>query len=171
MGFKRRWQPSASQRRKYAERMRAIEAAQTESAPEDYSIDCTGDCCNGDEIAFFNAGKSDERLYGIIVNDSYGAAKQQHTFTIELLDGEKMMIKGRNLYKMGVLRKNGLTRQKGKQFWTKNTKGGTRQGREQRPGNRLKLTDKRGSMISPMKQMMTKQWQECRDGFNFVNSR
>ena len=31
--------------------------------------------------------------------------KQQHTFTIELLDGSKMLIKGRNLYKNGVLRR------------------------------------------------------------------
>ncbi|WVZ21889.1 hypothetical protein V8G54_000433 [Vigna mungo] len=50
---------------------------------------------------------------GRIVKESYGAAKQQHTFTIEVLwsKGEKplpplypLLIKGRNLYKLKTLR-------------------------------------------------------------------
>ncbi|KDO39177.1 hypothetical protein CISIN_1g0392731mg, partial [Citrus sinensis] len=50
---------------------------------------------------------------GRIVKESYGAAKQQHTFTIEVLwsKGEKplpplrpLLIKGRNLYRLKTLR-------------------------------------------------------------------
>ena len=106
MGFKYRWKPNASQRAAYHQKMVAIEQAQSIAPPDEYVINCTGDCCKGDEISFFNAGKSGERLYGTIIAESYGAAKQQHTFTIEV-EGvfDNMMIKGRNLYKMGVLRK------------------------------------------------------------------
>ncbi len=80
-----------------------------------YSINTTGDCVVGDEVSFeratftgsFRNAKFDgfELIQGKIVNDSYGRDKQQHTFTIELLDGSKMMIKGRNLYANGTYRK------------------------------------------------------------------
>jgi len=85
--------------------MRSIKEEQSQPVADEYGIGCTGDCVTGDEIAFFNAGKSAERLYGTIVADSYGSAKQQHTFTIELTNGDKMLIKGRNLYKNGCVRK------------------------------------------------------------------
>ena len=105
MGFyKKRWSPSSSQKREYHQRMLAIEAAKQESPKDGYDIDCTGDCCVGDNIAFFNAGKCEERMYGVIVADSYGADKQQHTFTVLLSTGDKVLIKGRNLYKNGVKR-------------------------------------------------------------------
>lgn len=102
MGY--RWKPNASQRAAYHKKMVAIEKAKDEPPPDEYTIGCTGDCCKGDEIAFFNAGKSGERLFGVIISESYGSQKYQHTFTIETKDGN-MMIKGRNLYKMGVVRK------------------------------------------------------------------
>jgi hypothetical protein len=44
-------------------------------------------------------------ITGKIVKDSYGAEKQQHTFTLNLDTGLKMLIKGRNLYANGVYRK------------------------------------------------------------------
>lgn len=103
--YRKRWTPNASQKAEYREKMLAIEAAKEIPTLGGYDYGCTGDCVTGDEIAFFNAGKSAERLYGRIVNDNYGRDKQQHTFTIELLDGSKMLIKGRNLYKNGVLRR------------------------------------------------------------------
>ena len=78
-------------------------------------IDCTGNCCVGDEIIFERAVFSGnyfkpkfshfETIEGKIIKDSYGAEKQQHTFTILKEDGDKMRIKGRNLYKRGVKRK------------------------------------------------------------------
>jgi hypothetical protein len=80
-----------------------------------YNVNCTGDAVTGDEVRFERATFSGsfrnakfagfERITGKIINDSYGRDKQQHTFTIELETGEKLMIKGRNLYKEALYRK------------------------------------------------------------------
>ena len=77
-------------------------------------IDCTGDCVVGDKVAFERATFTGsfrnakfagfELVIGEIVADSYGAAKQQHTFTIRFENGETTKIKGRNLYKNRVYR-------------------------------------------------------------------
>lgn len=82
---------------------------------EDYIINCTGDCVVGDEVSFeraiftgsFRNAKFDgfELVQGTLVNDSYGRDKQQHTFTLEMSDGSKLQIKGRNLYANGTYRK------------------------------------------------------------------
>jgi len=78
-------------------------------------INATGDCCTGDYVRFKRAtfsgsfrnarfaGFVDEE--GMIVSDSYGGEKQQHTFTIVRPDGSKFRIKGRNLYREGVERR------------------------------------------------------------------
>lgn len=81
----------------------------------EHTICCTGDCVVGDQVSFDRATFSGsyrkpkfagfERITGTIIRDSYGAAKQQHTFTIELPDGSTTCIKGRNLYANGVWRK------------------------------------------------------------------
>ncbi len=86
-----------------------------DSLRADYSIDCTGDACVGDEVAFMRATFSGsyrkptftgyELVEGKILRDSYGADKQQHTFTLELPDGTTTRIKGRNLYANGMYRK------------------------------------------------------------------
>ena len=105
MSYRHVWKPNASQRKEYAERMRSIERANvSNNLLPGYTICCTGDCCRGDEVAFFNPGKSAERLYGVIISENYGKAKQQHTFTIDV-GGERMFIKGRNFYKNEVFRK------------------------------------------------------------------
>lgn len=80
-----------------------------------FSVCCTGDVVVGDEVAFeratfggsFRSPKflGFEMVRGTVVADNYGASKQQHTFTIEVEDGSKTLIKGRNLYKNGVWRK------------------------------------------------------------------
>lgn len=80
-----------------------------------YTINCTGDVCKGDEIVFSEAIFSGswknakfshfEVIKGVVVNDSYGTDKQQHTFTIQLSDGTKIKRKGRNIYKYLTLRK------------------------------------------------------------------
>ncbi len=79
-----------------------------------HSINCTGDCVVGDHVAFERATFTGslrrpkfaglERVTGTIVADSYGATKQQHTFTIALEAGGRTLIKGRNLYANGVWR-------------------------------------------------------------------
>ncbi|MDP1628879.1 hypothetical protein [Parvibaculum sp.] len=89
-----------------------------------YSIPATGDVCVGDEILFSEAvfGGSfrkpkflgEREIAARVVKDSYGAAKQQHTFTLEILasDGYQPLTagsmttrKGRNVYRNGTSRK------------------------------------------------------------------
>ncbi|CAN6451392.1 unnamed protein product [Victoria cruziana] len=93
-----------------------------------FVLNCKGDACTGDVVMFeqnvydmysivsrsATAPPCGTRLVaGRIVKESYGAAKQQHTFTIEVLwsEGVKpfpalhpLLIKGRNLYKLKTMR-------------------------------------------------------------------
>ncbi|GMY30929.1 zinc finger CCCH domain-containing protein 62-like [Fagus crenata] len=93
-----------------------------------FVLNCKGDACTGDVVMFeqnvyemFNIASRSASgppcgkriVAGHIVKESYGAAKQQHTFTIEVLwsKGEKplpplhpLLIKGRNLYRLKTLR-------------------------------------------------------------------
>lgn len=88
-----------------------------------FDIDCTGDACVGDTIKFKEAvfGGSfrkpkflgDREITAKIIKDSYGADKQQHTFTIEVISssgsdpltpGTVTTRKGRNVYKNGTHR-------------------------------------------------------------------
>ncbi|XP_021902940.1 zinc finger CCCH domain-containing protein 62-like isoform X2 [Carica papaya] len=93
-----------------------------------FVLNCKGDACTGDVVMFeqnvyemFNIASraatgppcGTRTVAGRIVKESYGAAKQQHTFTIEVLwsKGEKplaplhpLLIKGRNLYRLKTLR-------------------------------------------------------------------
>lgn len=76
--------------------------------------DCTGDAITGDYVFFKKAifignyPKSKfshyENIEGLIIKDSYGKDKQQHTFTIEDNKGNIIRIKGRNLYRNGCER-------------------------------------------------------------------
>ena len=68
----------------------------------------------GDEVAFFKDIWEGSRrkpkwsglqlVVGKIERESYGKEKQQHTFSIKTKEG-LIRIKGRNLYRHGVLRK------------------------------------------------------------------
>ncbi|KAL8539176.1 hypothetical protein ACS0TY_000972 [Phlomoides rotata] len=92
-----------------------------------FVLNCKGDACMGDVVMFkqkvykksgtsrsVKVGPCGTRVVaGRIVTESYGAAKQQHTFTIEVLwsRGEKLLrplrpllIKGRNLYRLRTMR-------------------------------------------------------------------
>ncbi|XP_074377566.1 uncharacterized protein LOC141719085 isoform X2 [Apium graveolens] len=91
-----------------------------------FNINCTGDVCKGDIVLFTQKvyQKFDKRkrsgnilgkrtIAGRITKESYGAAKQQHTFTIEVFwsKGIKklaplfpLLVKGRNLYRMRTYR-------------------------------------------------------------------
>ena len=81
----------------------------TYTGDDEYSINCTGDVVTGDSVRFERSVFTGtyrnahfagfERITGVIIRDSYGKDKQQHTFTLELPDGHLMRIKGRNLYK------------------------------------------------------------------------
>ena len=79
-----------------------------------YTENITGDACVGDQVLFaratftgsFRKPKFDgyEVIHGVIIKDSYGAAKQQHTFTIQM-SKTTMRIKGRNLYSVACFAK------------------------------------------------------------------
>ncbi|KMZ56539.1 hypothetical protein ZOSMA_93G00030 [Zostera marina] len=87
-----------------------------------FIVNCQGDSCMGDVLIFEQnvyemsaTGPSlgTRTIAGRVVKESYGSAKQQHTFTIEVLwsKGVKpfpplhpLLIKGRNLYKLKTLR-------------------------------------------------------------------
>lgn len=80
----------------------------TYSGDDLHTIDCTGDACVGDRVAFERATFTGswrnakfagfELVRGEIIRDSYGADKQQHTFTLRLVEGSEIRIKGRKLY-------------------------------------------------------------------------
>lgn len=91
---------------------------------KNFSIDCTGDVVVGDEIEFTEAvfGGSHRRptflgertIRARVIKDSYGAEKQQHTFSLEVISsdgykklsvGAKTRRKGRNVYRNGTLRR------------------------------------------------------------------
>ncbi|WP_048646579.1 hypothetical protein [Nitratireductor soli] len=88
-----------------------------------FTVNCTGDACTGDVILFTEAvfGGSfrkpkflgERRIAARIIKDSYGSAKQQHTFTVEVIEsdgydalpvGTKTTRKGRNVYRNGTTR-------------------------------------------------------------------
>lgn len=83
-----------------------------------FEYDCTGDVCRGDVILFTEAvfGGSyrkprflgERRIVARVIGDSYGAQRQQHTFTLEVLASEgvqplevgiRTTRKGRNVYR------------------------------------------------------------------------
>ncbi|XP_015077910.1 zinc finger CCCH domain-containing protein 62-like isoform X1 [Solanum pennellii] len=96
--------------------------------PSSFVLNCKGDACTGDVVMFeqnvyemFSIASRSATgppcgtriVAGRIVKESYGAKKQQHTFTVEVLwsKGEKplpplhpLLIKGRNLYRLKTLR-------------------------------------------------------------------
>jgi hypothetical protein len=86
-------------------------------------INCTGDVVKGDTIKFeeavFSGSFRKPKFEGMrtiianVIKDSYGKDKQQHTFTIEVIEssgvdplepGEKITRKGRNIYRNGTER-------------------------------------------------------------------
>lgn len=114
-----------------------------------FVLNCKGDACTGDVVMFeqnvyemFNIASRSASgppcgtriVAGRIVKESYGAAKQQHTFTIEVLwsKGEKplpplhpLLIKGRNLYRLKTLRQRwGDEGERQKVLMDKHSRGG-----------------------------------------------
>lgn len=77
-------------------------------------VDCTGDVVTGDYVFFEKAVftgsypnatfSHTEEMEGLVIKDSYGEKKQQHTFTIKEKSGNTFRIKGRNLYRNGCKR-------------------------------------------------------------------
>jgi len=108
----------------------AIEAIR-ELFPESQEI--TGDACAGDEIIFFKAQFTGgyknatylghEMIKAVILKESYGSTGQ-HTFTLQLEDGKKTRIKGRNLYDVCVMCLNCNRAGRGDALDEKHARGG-----------------------------------------------
>lgn len=106
----------------------ALESLEATALQEGYTIDCTGDACLGDEILILEpqfAGSYSRKKSATctgqnvksfkIIKDSYGAAKQQHTFTLQ--HGEELCLKkGRNIYYHKTYRKPWENEEKRKEF-------------------------------------------------------
>lgn len=99
----------------------------TRPTPE-FPIDCTGDVCVGDRIRWTEAvwgrvpraGRSpmptklgERTIEARVVRDSYGVAKQQHTFSLVVekgmgkdapKPGDRIQRKGRTIYRNGTRR-------------------------------------------------------------------
>lgn len=93
-------------------------------ASNDFAVNATGDVVTGDVIRFtegvFTSGrkpsyKGDRTITARVLKDSYGADKQQHTFSLLVLNadgveadkypaGSKTTRKGRNIYRNGTMR-------------------------------------------------------------------
>jgi len=86
-------------------------------------IDATGDVVVGDQIEFIEGvfvgsykrprHVGDRTIIANVVKDSYGSDRQQHTFTLVVIEssghdpvaqGSKIRRKGRNVYRNGVVR-------------------------------------------------------------------
>ncbi len=100
----------------------SVDQAKINAAMHDW-IDCTGDVVCGDTIRFSEGvfGGSyrkpkhigNREIIAEVVKDSYGQQKQQHTFTLVVLEssgeqplkvGTKTTRKGRNVYRNGTER-------------------------------------------------------------------
>lgn len=127
-----------------------------------FVVNCKGDACTGDVVLFeqnvyemFSIASRSATgppcgtrvVAGRIVKESYGTAKQQHTFTIEVLwsKGEKplpplhpLLIKGRNLYRLKTMRQKWEDEEKRQNMLTEKHARGfvARSKRETRLNNR-----------------------------------
>jgi hypothetical protein len=87
MGY--RWKPSAQEKAAYLEKIK-----EKKSLPIIKSKFALRTACI---IEYYSLNKG-EIIKGTIFKHSYGAEKNQHTFTILKDNGEKFLVKGRNLY-------------------------------------------------------------------------
>lgn len=100
------------------------------AASEGYTANITGDACVGDEVIFAKAIFSGsfrkpkfagyEIIRGIILRESYGANKAQHTFTLSVAG----TIKGRNLYRNGLWAKPRASAEREEILAEKHRRGG-----------------------------------------------
>ena len=88
--MKRRWKPNKAQRRAYAEKMKEAEEKYT-------FISARGAIRVGCKVKYVDK-TTNKIIDGEVVNSSYGIKTGQHTFTILQKDGNKKLVKGRNLY-------------------------------------------------------------------------
>jgi hypothetical protein len=84
-----KWKPTAAQKAAYIEAMQIKDTLSLGKS--------VGAIRTGCKLEFFHVA-SQKIIGGEVIKHSYGADRHQHTFTILLESGEKLLIKGRNLY-------------------------------------------------------------------------
>lgn len=90
MGY--RWRPNSAQKREYAEKCR-----ERESIAENLRMGTSAAIRVGCWVKYYSLNKG-YIIEGTVIASSYGDDNEQHTFTIETNLGDKIMVKGRNLY-------------------------------------------------------------------------
>ena len=90
MGYSRRWKPNAAQRQAYAQKMQESE--------ELFDFIRSGYPIRKGCFIKYADKMTNEVLEGEVVKSSYGYKTGQHTFTLLLTNGEKKLVKGRNIY-------------------------------------------------------------------------
>lgn len=89
MGYRYKWKPSKAQVAEYKAKCAEREAISPRGT--NYAIR------TGCFVKFYSMNTGSV-IEGQVISESYGADKGQHTFTIDLGGGEKLLVKGRNLY-------------------------------------------------------------------------
>ena len=92
--YRRKWTPNAAQKAAYAASCREAEAIAEEAGgyiQSGYPIRV------GCFVKYMSVGRDAYVVEGKVITSSYGSQTGQHTFTIDW-DGDKVLVKGRNLY-------------------------------------------------------------------------
>ena len=84
-----KWKPSRVQKDAYIQKLKEKESLNTFTTNKAIR--------NGCFLKFYSISKG-KVIEGNVVKESYGEKTGQHTFTIEECDGNKVIVKGRNLY-------------------------------------------------------------------------
>mgnify|MGYP005614582807 FL=1 len=87
--MRHRWKPNRAEKDAYIEKIKEKENLNTFTTNKAIR--------NGCFLKFYSISKG-KVIEGNVVKESYGERTGQHTFTIEECNGNKVIVKGRNLY-------------------------------------------------------------------------
>ena len=87
--MRHRWKPNRAEKDAYIEKIKEKENLNTFTTNKAIR--------NGCFLKFYSISKG-KIIEGNVIKESYGGKTGQHTFTIEECNGNKVIIKGRNLY-------------------------------------------------------------------------
>lgn len=87
--MRHRWKPNRAEKDAYIEKIKEKESLNTFTTNKAIR--------NGCFLKFYSISKG-RVVEGNVIKESYGEKTGQHTFTIEECNGNKVIVKGRNLY-------------------------------------------------------------------------
>ena len=93
-----KWKPNAAQKAAYKAKMQEREALPI--------LRSTGAIRTGCRLKFYSMNRG-KVVSGEVIAHSYGTERNQHTFTVLTDCGERLMVKGRNLYPNIIEHKRG----------------------------------------------------------------